>query len=183
MNNYQRQATFRKILVDNLAGTDFDPVTVFQQAQPTQQGLPTTNWIAFYSLPEQAISTGGLSYVFDDVTEMFTVTQAISKAGEIQFTGRVYFKGTSQLEYTSLDLMSYCYALLHRYDITESLMQQGINIYGMEDVRPQMVLNDRDQYAMECLFNVKYQYNEVITYQVNSLSQVTGTLQDIDLWQ
>ncbi len=184
MSVYKNLNAIIAILKAELATSMYNPVDISMAYQPTEQGLPTQNWIVYYPMGSEQLSTGSIERVFDDTTKTFTVTQQITRSGGVQFTGRVYWDGVdfSKLpDYTAMDMMTFVYNTLFRYDITENLLKSfNIGWISRGQIIPTGVVNDKDQYSMECSFDLKYCYNDVITYTENSFNEISGTIKDID---
>lgn len=150
------------------------PCPVIQNFQPTQQGTPTESFITIHKIGGMRYGYPDLNSVYDEAAGDFETTETVWSTPTFQVTGKAIQDPRNQDDPTASDLAQMASDVLQSRATRQTLLQSGIGIIRIQDIRHVYFFDDRDRHEQEPSFDF------TLSYKRTTATRRTARVQNVD---
>jgi len=156
---------WRALIAVLRAGLDaqgYPGIAIKQTYQPKKQGVNSQDTVYLYKITSRRASHQAKKFVYNLANNNFEGEEGYWLEGLFQLTPQIERDTVDEDSITSYDIADLCAAILQTETAIKQLLESGIGIYRITDVRNPYSIDDYDQFDQESNFDFTLVYRQVI---------------------
>ena len=173
---------WRVIITTLRAGLDaqaYPGVAIKQSFQPIKQGADTQDTVYLYKITSRRVGFQGRSEEYNATNDNFDVTENYWIEGTYQLTALIERNINNSSSITSYDMADLCSGIMQSRSVRQQLLDSGIGILRITDVRNPFSIDDRDQFDQDASFDFILTYNQTIITTIDKATAIDCDIQQI----
>lgn len=174
MNDSDVWTVLIALLRTGMSDLGFPQVAVRQNYQPTQQGTPEGPALFLHKLSATRYGSPGHRHVYNVADANFDTTQSVWRTPSYQVSGLAQQNPGAPDAPTASDIVEAAADVMQTPATRQTLLQSGIGILRIRDIRMLYFVNDKDRHEQEPSFDFTLSYRRVVASKTPAVT-VFGT--------
>lgn len=138
-------------------------VAIKQSFQPEKQGANTQDTVYLFKVTSKRVGHQGKRYDYNSSSNNFDGTENYWLEATYQLSALVERNINDSSSTTAYDLVDLCGGILQTYDARKKLLESGIGMGLIGEIRNPYDLDDREQFDQGSSFDLTLTYNQTIS--------------------
>lgn len=173
---------WRSIITTLRAGLDAqgqNAILIKQSFQPRKQGVDSQDTIYLFKITSRRVGHQGKNFLYNQGNDNFDTTENYWLEATFQLNAVIERDITDSNSLTDYDIVDLCGAILQASPARKKLLESGIGILKIGEVRNPYSLDDRDQFDQNSSFDFILTYNQTIASQVPKAEPIEADIQRV----
>ena len=154
-------------------------IAIKQSFQPRKQGANSQDTIYLFKVTTKRVGSQGRKYEYNENNDEFDGQENYWIEATYQLTPVINRDVSDSSSRTSYDIADLCAAILQSYDARKKLLESGIGILRIGDIRNPFSTNDREQFQQDSNFDFTLTYQQIYSTTVPVADPIEQDMQRV----
>ena len=138
-------------------------VAIKQSYQPIKEGANTQDTVYLFKVASKRTGFQSRNYSYNDVDTVYGAEEKYFVTATYQLTANVVRDVSNEFELTAYDVTEKCSAIMQSVPFRKKLLESGIGILRITDVRNPYHLDDYEQFDQDSNFDFVITYENILS--------------------